>query len=427
MQRELLHVKSYYDFNFKNTQTYVPVDVKLTHIYDENGVPHKWSIYYYAGGSDDITMVSGGSKGAKKARADGIITSQMRLVDVACSICDTKHSEIGNLDVERTSQSVAAASDIASFFIFYKSRCPVGLIHEYTNSKCKHCSLTTDLSEQADSGAITKNVRDYYAKYSSKFVTEKSELRVTPSPRKKSSRYETREKYTSDVKNWVGDYTPIVNAAKFAGVTPATIEAIGSMAGRDYVDIVEGRGIPPPPITPSDFRIYAVDAEIRLFLSDYSSLRNATKFAKTPPATQEVLTAAGVPPHEYALLSNLPEVGVDYRRNFTSIVKFRSPKDAHEFAIQSLCEILLETAAPPGGKNPAWMSAVRVEFATREIALILRGQKLFSKPGTFSWSVFDGTGGDTVDGDLSDPSDGDVEESENMFSSEHIDYDVPDE
>ena len=208
------------------------------------------------------------------------------------------------------------------------------------------------------------------------------------------------------------------------------------MEGREYADIIEGRGIPPSPTAPSDPRIFTADAEVRLFLADYSVLCNTGRFAKLQPAAADLLAGAEVPKHEYGTLPRIfTDISKGYHAVFAAIARTRPPADAYTFAIQSLCRMALEVAEKEHSGAPIWAGRLALAFAKRELGMILRSQKLFSKPGTFNWAIFE-TGDDPSE--LADQV-GDVGEDileellgaegeealEDPFTSEYVDYNDP--
>jgi hypothetical protein len=479
VSRALASLKPYYDFGWVHTQQYVPVDVPITTVYDENGIAHDWSknvIYFYTasagkakpkggpepkgeGEGEGELVIKGGPAAVKKARESGELTLAMELVDLECPICHTRASRVGELDADKAWRSLRAASEIDSFYVFYESRCPEGELHDYEKgalgaggrTRCRKCGLDAAVIKEATGGRAAKNkeAREYYDKYGARFAQERREAReriVAAEPRQRPS--EAGLDGLEQAQAWRPDYTLVVRAAELADVTPATVEAIGSMEGgypgpgsslsssqwppgREYADIAEGRGVLPPPTSRSDPRILAADAEVRTFLNDYSILRNFARIRKPPPATAELLTAAGVPKHEYAALPDaLPDVGAGYHGLFAAILRHRPAADAQAFAIQSLCRMTLEVAGLKTG--PEWVGRLGPAFAKQELQTILRGQKLLSKPGSFNWAIFE-TGDDIVPDQVGDIGEDVLEEllgadeeeaPEDPFSGENMDYDT---
>lgn len=455
--RALAAIKPYYDFKFTRSQQFVPTQALIMAIYDEEGRHHDWGkkvTYYYSGptpadgkGPAAEIEIKGGPAGVKAAREDGTLTPEMFIVDLACPVCGVRASAIGELDSDKVERSVRAASEINSFFIFYESRCPVGELHDWGGRRqsCSKCGLAAGILKEivASTPVKSREAREYYDKYAARFAADRRAVREAAvglaSPASATKRAEndaSRRSASQAAAAWKTDYTLIIRAAELAGVTPATIEAIGSMEGREYADVVEGRGVPTAPEAPSDPRIFTADAEVRLFLADYSVLRNAARFVKLPPAAAELLTAAGVPKHEYQSLPQaLPDVSEGYHGVFAAIALDRPPADAYTFAIQSLCRMALDVAAAAsGGSTPEWAGRLGHAFAKKELETILRSQKLFSKPGAFSWAIFESgddpmelaeQAGDVGEDVLEELLGAEGEEApDDPFSGENMDYDT---
>jgi len=444
----LASIKPYYDFGFIHSQQFVPVQVPITAVYDEDGRCHDWGkavTYYYSGTSPPTAEVEikGGPAGVKAAREDGTLTPGMVLVDIACSVCGVRASAISELDSAKVERSVRAASELDSFFVFYESRCPGGLgLHDWAGASqvCSRCGLAAAILKEVSFGSTVKSAgaRAYYNKYSAHFVSERSQIRkiVVPASTKWAEDASLRSLADQEAAAWKPDYTLIVRAAELAGVPPAVIEAIGSMEGREYADIIEGRGVPPPPTAPSDPRIFTADAEVRLFLADYSVLCNTGRFAKLQPAAADLLAGAEVPRHEYGTLPRIfTDISRGYHAVFAAVARTRPPADAYTFAIQSLCRMVLEVAEKEYSGAPIWAGRLALAFAKKELGMILRGQKLFSKPGTFNWAIFE-TGddpselaeqvGDVGEDILEELLGAEGEEAlEDPFTSEYVDYNDP--
>lgn len=436
--KALTSIKPYYDFKHVQDNR-EPIKVSLSSIYDEDGRRHDWSknvTYYYRTSYDDAESpeieIKGGPAGIKYARENDILMPNMPLVDLKCPICGIRASKIYTLNEKLIINSIQITSAIDSFFVFYKSRCPEGDLHNWTatDTTCTKCGLDISILKELNVGQFTnsKITRDYYEKYYNMFEIARTEIRgdlqIIKSP------------VILDVKvdiSWKSDYSLIVLASELVGVNPTLIDAIGCMEGREYSDIVEGIGIPPPVEESSDPRIYVADATVRLFLSDYSVLRHAARFVKLQPETSNFLNSLKIPKHEYPSFIDLPDVSGGYYAMFAAILKERPAIDAYIFAKQSLCRMVLEVAKVTSADI---LKVLRVAFAKHELLLILHGQKLFAKPGSFNWAIFESN---MSDPDMEIEQAGDVGEdvmedilnaeeregvSRDPFSGDNIDYDT---
>lgn len=399
------------DFGWRHSQQWRAVDLSLASLYDEEGRRHKWSSYVYGD-----TIIAGGEKnaGIKQARADGRLTQHMALTDMVCGICGVRASLVETLDAAKVTQAVVANGEIVAFYEYYASRCPAGLVHSWSSGRCERCGLDAAILDDATFSSAA--AKEYHRKYAYVFATARSS---TAAGFNQAQAAPATAPTAAPVTTWAPDFTAIAAAADLGGFPPTLLEAIGQTDGRDYGDVVEGRGVPLPPEI-NDPRIYAADAEVRLFLFDYNTLRCAASLREIPLGIVQVLDAAAAPRHELALLATLPDVGAGYREKFAAVLQTRSPSDAYTFAVQSLCEMAVAAANATG---PDWLRKAGKEFAVAELRLIIKGQRLFAKPGPFNWAIFETEDptSDVDEDDIDAPDDPD-----DPFSGESLDYD-PDE
>jgi hypothetical protein len=177
-----------------------------------------------------------------------------------------------------------------------------------------------------------------------------------------------------------------------------------------------------------------------MLIADYGALRStharSARGGKTPPNLAAVFASAHVSPDNIARLPSLvPEVGLGYAETFALILAAR-PADAHSFAVHSLCRFAVEIAgfAAAGEK---WLADLMLAFVRAELALVLRNQRLFAKPGQFDWAIFGAPPALDVDvdeqaGDVGEDvyaeglvADAEAEEApDNPFTGAELDYDL---
>lgn len=442
------------DFKFEHSQQYVPTKIAIGEVYDEEGRRHRWvhenTSYYYAsrsgsqGASQGATPsapveIKGGVEGVKAARKDGRLTSDMMVVDVGCGVCGVRKSEASKLDAEKVWHSVRATSAIDSFFVFYESRCPESGLHDWdkveSRTACRKCGLTTIIAKEVVSGNAAKNkdARAYYDKYSARFEENRAQMHeaVPIVPARDGTRDNAHDSTTPTTVTWKADYTYIVRAAELIGVSPNVMDAIGTTEGREYTKVTEGQDMPAPPTNSQDPRIYAADAEMRFFLSEYSQMRNVASIIKPATTVLELLAAAGAPKHDWFKLPDIfPAVATDYRETLSSLRAARDGEKMLSFVIQSLCRAALDIAVVKAAED--WVSRLAVAFAKQTLARVVRGQKLFAKPGIFNWTIFvmdDEEEQDQV-GDVGEDvleellNNGSEEAPDDPFSGENMDYDT---
>jgi hypothetical protein len=428
LQRERAygHVRAEAASTVTTSQRFKPSSVEITQLYDENGLAHDWgkkATFYYAASKEAASEIElRGVEAVMKARTAGQLPEGAPLVDVGCAVCGLRHSALRTLDPAKTVAAVRANSELVSFFLFYETRCPMGGTHTplKAGGACSACGI-----EPADLLSVrSASARAYYAKYAEKFTAERI-LAATSSQKRASATASSLGPVGPpiDAAAWSYDYSIITDAAALAETTPAVIEAVGATAGREFADIVEGRGALPPPDTPADPRITVADATARAMFANYLALRRSPI---ATPALQELFTAAGVSAEDQAAtLAALPDLGAEYCRQFAAVVAARTPADSLNFAIQSYCQFAVTlAAASPLGKV----------IAKNVLHNLVRSARRMSKPGVFDWAIFSGerelleeeeSAPDQV-GDIGEDIEatGPEDETSDPFSGENIDYDT---
>jgi ribosomal protein L37E len=416
--RFVTYLKSFYDFKFKLGGQFSIQDIPITMLYDENGHKHKWGIFVYAAdgaAADDVS-----SAGALveitnpfKARSGGEIGPHHVLVDKKCTVCGILRSQISTLSVEKTTVELKNNREKSAFFLFYKSRCPIGGVHEYAQktNACIKCGLND------------AKTNEYYKKYHDRFNEQKIEIKNNQNVFNVDTAADTASATSTNTatavarfSKWEPNYTPIVELAAFANTSTVVIEAIGNMDGRPYADIIKGVDIPAEPKNSLDPRIYATDSEVRLILTNYNMLRNAPKITNLKPHIADFLES--IPASDWGQLATLPDIKGDYYERLAHILKTDTASNAYKFIVQSLCEMILKISQPIGVE---WMDKLKMDYAKKEISVILHSQKMFSKHGNFNWSIFDVGDDDVVDVGDEAASEADTEKD---FYSGDIDYDV---
>lgn len=277
--------KPFFNIIFLKNSHFIKRDIKITELYDENGMKHIWNVFHYSDKSYTGSKIPGSKPSA--------------LTDISCSVCGIKKSNIDKLNITKTTNVVKVMSDINSFYMFYKLRCPAGEIHNWVNNICSKCSLTDVMIDQINSNKINSSILDYYNKYLTVFSSEK----------KTDELLELQEKTTSIAKyitkDWIYDYTPIVKVSQLTKISTIIIESIGLTEKRMYSEVENGTNIPEIEL----FHVYSAYSELIYLLSKYcEKIKN----------------------HDYLL-------------TFNSLIYTKSYSDVHKFILQSICEIVLKT------------------------------------------------------------------------------------
>lgn len=393
MIKAVFALKTYYSFGFKHSRRFQLIDTKLGYLYDENGLRHEWTIFVYSAGSS-APPLEVKAKDILAMREKGTLSHEYDLVDVKCAICGILRTNVGSVDSQKAERSLRVNSNIEMFFSFYESRCPEGNLHDWSgDSACRKCGLHKELylAQKTDPMARrTPEARAYYDKYEAHFDKDRG---IIASPDTFTALAEPAPPDTAGnaaAAEWKYDYGVVLQAAELVGTSVYAIEALGATEGRDYADVLEGKNMPPPPYQMSDPRLLTADSAVRLFAAKYNLLKYVSRSTKPSIQTIELLDKANVPKHEYELLLHqLPDILGDYRARLAAMKRVRTPAEVLQFIIEYLCRMVM-TLADMGKKVESSPVATRVAtvYAVNELTLILRGEKLLSKAGTFNFSIF---------------------------------------
>jgi hypothetical protein len=407
--------------------------VPLGAVFDEEGRRHDWVqraafVYRLPGGGEAVVPNKGGG-GVAEARREGRLPPHAVLVDVECGGCGVRASRAGALSGPRIAAALRMRAEADAFFAFYATRCPEGETHAWVAvaagaagapagappgappgapggagaSRCARCGL----GSAPAGGGRPEGAAAFYERHAEAWRRARAagEAAGAPPARRPAGGPPAGGPSPPPppaLAPWVPDFTRVVRAAALAGTTPAALEALACAEGREWADVVEGRGAPPPPAKPEDPRVFAADAEVRSFLSDFNRLLTAARGGHPPP---EAL--ADVPRHEWGRLPELlPDVGRDYLAARAEVRATR-PAEIFAFTVQSLCEMALRIAgAGEAAGAPPWLGPLGRRVAREGLEKVLRGQRLMSKPGPIDWGLFSAAppGDDSADGE----EDGDV-------------------
>lgn len=339
----------HFDYGYKKTQQYKHTTVQLSDIYDENGKYHIWNIYYYLVGKNDILTIDISSEKILKYIENGKLKNA-KLIDVGCSLCGIKQSKTNTLDASLVKKSTLSVNEITSFYLLYDYRCPESDVHIYSPSgSCTKCGFIKATVDKA-----------YFDKYYSNYLVDKKQAFVI-----ETTTQSTTSSYAAPDREF--SYENVAKVAKLLGVSISLIESIGNTSGRDYTDILEEKNIPPNPHSISDNRIYSIDAEIRMFLTHWNMFKMGTVLDHLNDVSA-------------ADLKDVPEIGGNYADVvFEYVLNTVSVDTILGYLVSVLCTYCIDI-----------IDATKQDtFVKKEMELILRNQKLFSKPGTFDWALFE--------------------------------------
>jgi len=423
--KKFFSLNSYFYFPAKHTTKYKKHDLKISKLYDEQGIKHKWDIYCYE--DEELTI-------AELLKKDSWSDP---LLDIKCSICNIRKSNTKTLDCNKIEKALKSSYTIDTFFIFYQTRCPEENLHNFENNICTKCGIQYSFITNKD-----ENSKKYYNKYYPLFKEITDEIRNRHHIEKLEflKKNEIAEKIKIKIPKEI-DFSYVAKLSKLFNIDINIIEEIGCTQLRSFQDIKDGKNKKnKPPISITE--INNANAEMRYLFVMYSLLLNAE--TNVDPDILNVLESANVPKYEYKNLKKyLPIINIEeYNTNFFNIraasmdaTNNISMNDTIKYIIHHLSYYII-TIAEHSYKDNEFTEPLCLNFSKFIINTIVKNQKLLSTPLHFTWKYFseveddylikegeDGAGDDNADiiEDVNIDGEG---ENDNLFSAENIDYDL---
>lgn len=394
----------------------------LSYLFDETGLPHDWSekvLYIFSTGNKKNDEVVINIKEVAKARAGSDKLDGATLVDIQCTGCGTRWSQIDKLDIVKVEKMVIVAKKMQSFFECFESRCPAAAntsrneftysLHKWKKDKdsstCEYCGLSSQTLKSAGEEGVkyslavkNKDALVYYEKYVDVFQQARDEILLSMSPISKNNKVHVQSEQgeqacTKAAAEWKPNYTLLMRAAEIGKVTPALIEAFGATKGRYYNDILNGVNPPNPPSSKTDPRIYVANAAGRTVARDLSQLCAVWRTPLPAPWATEMLKNAKVQPSEFSMVDQVfmpiaRDVSSCARNNlFTYIINTRSPETALMYATESFSRIVCDVLDAAAGK-PEYIQEVAKLFAYRSVQKVAHSAKILSKNEWFNFNLF---------------------------------------
>jgi hypothetical protein len=281
---------------------FVKKNIDITRLYDENGSKHLWNIYYY------------GSKKYNKPPS----SKESELTDLGCSVCGIKRSNTSTLDLQKTKTAVNAMSDLHSFYIFYKVRCPVSELHTWSMDRCTKCGFEMAITYKINNNKLDSSVFDYYHKYLNVFEQHSMQNNDI------TTFLVEKKEYQEEVQHFEWNYTIIIKTAQIFKINVDSILTIGLFENKSYEDDVKSEPI-------QLINIYLAHTELI-----------------------------------YVLSKSKNDIKKDYHKIYKYLLYNKPYEITHKFVIQSICEILL--------------SIQDIEYATEIITTVIHHQKMTSIP-----------------------------------------------
>lgn len=390
-------------------------DINITHIYDENGNRHSWgkdATYYYKNGNNIVEYK--GISEISKAHIENKIKDSV-LIDVGCGKCGCKKSDTNNLNKEKTLDAIKLASRIAPFYEFYSSRCPAGEFHEWADDRCKTCGLNKSLHNDILASRIhikdDKGAVEYYNKYSAKYTTDLSERSKTVVNKINilnrdvaKERANKRDKIDSEIidkiKKWAPDFTPVAKCAVIAKTSTELLKAMGSVDGRRYGDVLEGKDVPDPPTKRDDSRIHIADAELRLAVASFNIFINADYNKRLNPKyylafEKHKINHAEVMEFVLSLnKTNLAGMGTNYTR-MSGLARWHlAPEVVLDYIVELFCRFVIDIHDIANDKKNIFKI-----FAETTIQIMIQNQRVFAMPEKVDIIIDDDENNELLNGD----------------------------
>jgi hypothetical protein len=382
-KKKMRFMKAYDQFPNKNTTTFVKTKNSLGRLYDEDGNPHKWTIYI----CDD-------NKEYTMAQLGALLLDAPNVVDRRCEICKVKFSEAAKkIDENIVKETLTNIQTTDNFYRFYENRCLSGGTHEFGgDNKCTKCGMgRTKPAKQSEALLFYKKHKDKYNKDKEEFmgapVSSATKIRGAELGVK-----ERKEKYDVEYKEWSFDFNTIMSLAEKIGISQNILNCVGAIERQDFNEVKSGKVIPSEAEEKYNTRAYNIAAHIKNIIMRYNNVRYYVSLSRPLADITDLIDKSGVPRHKYKdLTSMLPEVANDFKLRFDYFVANRKPRELVSFCLQTMCEMCL--AIWSGGDNKEdnkITEKLRHSFVKWVMGEIIKSEEMISKPGQFNWNLLYG-------------------------------------
>jgi hypothetical protein len=183
------------------------------------------------------------------------------------------------------------------------------------------------------------------------------------------------------IKQWKPDFTPVARCAVIAKTPVELIKAMGSVDGRRYSDIIDGKDMPVAPTRRDDSRIHVADAELRLAVSSFNIFINADYNKKLNPKyylafEKHKLNQSEVMEYILSLNKNkLFGMGADYT-HLSGLARWHlSPDIVLDYIVELFCQFIIEIYEIENDKKNIFKI-----FAETTIQIMIYNQRMFAMP-----------------------------------------------
>ena len=382
----MYHIKNFHSYKVKSSIDFKPTDVTIGRIYDENGIRHNWSIIIIKKNNDKARELT--ISDIKQEIIKSVNThppfENYRVINKKCNICNILFSETNKLSVKQIEKSLKSKNKIINFFRFYNNRCPKIGIHEFnTNSQvCKKCDLNVaDITDKKK--IFSKKLLDYYKKYESQYNIEKKDIENIKNIDIKDIKYvkPSIDKYKKEYKNWAFNYNSLLELSNKLSINVNLLSILGGIDGKIYKNYKSGIHTLEKLELKNSTRLLNINNYIKIFITEYNTLRHYHTLIKIPSELKKIITSAGI--HGIDIekhIKKLPDVYDDFSNRLLYFKTYKNPNDIVNFAIEKLSEISL-IIYNKGGK-------IGKPFIKYIINKIIKNDELRTKPDKIDWKLF---------------------------------------
>jgi hypothetical protein len=381
--RAIGRVRGLHSLDIAHDYSPVRTAVPITHVFDESGDPHSWTLFGFGDGQFYTKAQLGG--GAKKGGP---------LKDVKCARCGILMSQLDSLDESRAVKSLRIRSLVAKIMAYYQLRCPKGDFHTRSGdgqgSSCSKCGFSLRMSEEAK------------IKYTEEYADTLKNVVTVLEPVAAHSKKVERG-------SWKYDHKKVLRVADLANTSVSAFEYLGMSQGLKYRDLLEGKIAVPPPTSHGDHRLLTLEHVVRETFVSYNALVNVTRFKALPAIVEKAVQDSKTDPAVLEKLSKLlPDIVGDFYAALERVKKTESPEAVLNFLRERYCDAILAI----DGVQAKEAAGLAKAFARALVRRTLDNEKFVSKQDRVFFVEAEDVSEDVVTDKAFDP-----------FSYEHQDYD----
>lgn len=366
-------------------------DMKLSYIYDENGIKHSWvnnfkkNIYIYEN-DEEHTNADINKMLSSKKHING------RIIDIKCPYCSVKLSEISTINIQKIKEALVKQHKINNFFIFFTSRCPIDGVHNFKNistkshQECTKCKITTELiytfNTQTNNQTILTDAYAFYDKYKSEY--DKLQLQSSINLQTKPSRVTKPTK--TDTSTWKFSYNKLTELSTLMNIDIKMLETLGYTEGVDMTIVLNTEKYFDEIVSYNSPVIQNLKAIILLVITLFNQFRytNTDTFKDILDKFKDNVADYR---EFYIKNENINNILNHFNADLNNIINTRKPKDVVTFQIETFCDILLQIAKISDIRNE-WVSKLSYEISKYILSTVLESEKMMTKFKSFNLKAY---------------------------------------